>query len=488
MKINKIFLTTTIALFLVASCSESRLEEMAQDQFPIETAILSEKDMSLVVNGIYDEFSTSTCFGADALIFGDLISDNSFISKAADDTRYKTTGELNWNGELSDFAVLDGLYNGIINANLVINNTNLEETNNVLNYKGEAKIARGLAYFYAVSYYSPDPKAGVNQEFGVPLNLGLYDPQIKLPRATVAEVYQQIIKDLTEAIDMMTNLDPVDKGHLSPIAAKLLLSKVYLTRGQAGDYEKSIDYANQVIAGGNSFQSIDKTKYVKYFNSSFRKESENQLETIWEINMNDNPSENPGINLALSSLYAFDGAKRRLLFVKDFYDSFPTTDVRRSLLSNGGASTLDTPRGYWTKKYVKTMYSGEVGDYSKPEPYSQNVKVLRMSEAFLNKIEALYKIGNTSQALTELNAFAISRGGSTYTTATIDNILKERRKEFFSEGQRFFDLKRNNLGFTKSSNCYSVVCTVDANSRLFVFPMGLREMNSNPKMTQYPGY
>lgn len=490
MKINKIFLTSTIALFLASSCSESRLNEMAQDQFPIETAITSEKDMELVVNGIYDELSASTCFGADALVFGDLISDNTFISKAAEDTRYKTTGELNWNGELSDFGVLDGLYNGIVNANLVINNKSLKESDNVTNFKGEAKIARGLAYFYAVSFYSPDPKSGANQEYGVPLNLGLYDPQAKIPRASVAEVYQQIIKDLTEGIAMMSNPDPINKGHVSPMAAKILLSRVYLTRGQTGDYQKAIEYADQVIAGGGKFASITKANYVKYFTSPFRKESENQDETIWEINMNNMPGENPGVNEALSTLYANNGAKRRFLFVQSFYDTFGTSnaDVRKGLLTNAGSSNQDVPRGWWTKKYVKDIYSGEVGNYSSPEPYAQSVKVLRMSEAYLNRIEALSKLGNAGQALTELNAFATSRGGSSYTAGSIDNILKERRKEFFGEGQRFFDLKRNNLGFAKSSNCYSVVCSVDANSKLYVFPMSLREMNSNPKMTQFPGY
>ena len=36
-------------------------------------------------------------------------------------------------------------------------------------------------------------------------------------------------------------------------------------------------------------------------------------------------------------------------------------------------------------------------------PFAQNVKIFRMSEAKLNKIEALYKMGSNSEALIELN-------------------------------------------------------------------------------------
>ena len=111
-----------------------------------------------------------------------------------------------------------------------------------------------------------------------------------------------------------------------------------------------------------------------------------------------------------------------------------------------------------------------------------------MSEAKLNRIEALYYLGQTGTALTELNEFAASRGGNQYTGADLKNdILTERRKEFFAEGQRFYDLKRNNLGYVKSTNCSGSVCEVPANSKYFVFPMPeITEMLLNPLMTQHP--
>ncbi len=484
MKFTKLFIAFAFTSVLaIGSCSESRLIEEPVDQFPIEEAIRSEGDMRGILNGVYDQYSTSSGFGADILIFGDLISDNVFITAQPSDVAYRTTGFLNWSADISDFGMLDELYDGIVLANTVINEETLPETQEVKNMKGEAMIARAIGYFYAVSFYGPNPTSNQNLEYGVPLNLGNYNPNQQLPRASVSQVYDQIISDLTTALSLMTNEVPTNKGYLSPMAARLLLSRVYLTRGASGDYQRAIQYADEVINRASPsapFNFIDRANYVSYFTASNVSQSENQPETVWEINMNQTASENTGINSSLASFYEFNGAKKRFLFTQSFYNSFtPTTDIRRSLFTTAQVPTADDPRGVWTRKYTRNTSEG---------PFAQNVKVLRMSEAYLNRIEALFKSGNTAQSLTELNAFAASRGGRLYTEATLANILEERRKEFFAEGQRFFDLKRNNLGFSKPSNCYSIICDVPANDRLFVIPMPLREMNINVNMVQYPGW
>lgn len=480
MKYN-IFFISILATLLLSNCSEDRLIEKPVDQFAIEDAINSESDMRSVLNGVYDQYSTANGFGTDILAFGDLISDNVFITASNTDVAYRNTGYLNWSSDISDFGMLNPLYDGIVLSNVVINEVKLPETEEVKNMKGEARIARALGLFYAVSFYSPRPTSGTNQEFGVPLNLSSYSSTAQYSRASVAEVYNQIILDLTTALEIMNDESPTNKGYLSPTAARLLLSRVYLTRGQSGDYLKAVQYADEVInsAGTNGFDFVSKDDYVNYFTSSNESESENQPETVWEINMNSTPSENTGVNNSLSSFYENVGSKKRFLFTQNFYASFPTTDVRRSLFTSVLVPTQDDPRGVWTRKYKRLMSSGN---------FTQNTKVMRMSEAYLNKIEAQFKSGNTSDALIGLNSFATMRGGDTYTSATIENILAERRKEFFAEGQRFFDLKRNGLGFSRLTNCYSIVCEVSGDNKLFVIPMPLSEMNVNNNMTQYPGW
>jgi len=484
MKINKIYIVAAFTLFLSSACSEERLIEMPAYETVIDEAITNESDMRSVLNGVYNEYSDASVFGANALIFGDLISDNVFITNKITDSSFRNTGNLNWSQDINDFSMMRGFYRGIALANTVINNQNLASSPEVNNMKGEAMIARAVGYYYAVGYYSPSPALGQNQDFGVPLNLGNYDAGIKLPRASVNEVYDQIIKDLTNGINLMTNEQPKNKGFLSPTAARLLLSRVYLTRGASGDYQKALDYANTVIssAGNNSFDFVanNSTDYISYFSNKNPDFSEDQPETVWEIVMTSQASENPGVNASLSTFYASDGSKKRFLFTQNFYSLFSTTDIRKGLFNSTSVPTEDNPRGLWTRKYIRTMDDGN---------FTQNVKVFRMSEAYLNKIEALFKLGKQADALTALNDFAVNkRKGTAYASATLENILTERRKEFFAEGQRYFDLKRNKLGFIRATNCNSVVCEVPADNKLFVVPMSQSEINVNPNMKQYPGY
>jgi hypothetical protein len=173
-----------------------------------------------------------------------------------------------------------------------------------------------------------------------------------------------------------------------------------------------------------------------------------------------------------------------MLFNQTFYNSFATSDVRRGpvtsgLLINVGVPNTDTPKGFWTNKYPRLTNNGN---------YFRNIKVLRFAEAQLNQIEALHLTGQNALALTKLNAFALSRNGSTYTgTNLLNDILAEKSKEFYGEGQRFLDLKRHNLPSVKPSNC-TTNCNVAASDKLFVLPMSQGALNTNNKLTQYPGY
>ena len=89
-------------------------------------------------------------------------------------------------------------YDAIMKCNIVINSTKVPASSNLTRIKGEAKILRAFAYFTLVNYYSPTPTSGINQEYGVPLVLDDYEVNIQPARATVAQVYDQIIKDLKD--------------------------------------------------------------------------------------------------------------------------------------------------------------------------------------------------------------------------------------------------------------------------------------------------
>lgn len=512
---KKYFLIITCFLLFFAhnSCSERDLDLFPPDKDDL-TAIDSEAKLQMLLNGAYISVASSNVYGTDVMLFGDLLGDKLFVSNT--NPSYLNTFNYNYNSTQSDFGFYGTLYDVIMNCNLVLNNTKVANSANVNRIKGEARIIRALSYFTLVSYYSPTPTSGVNQEYGVPLVLNNYDVNIKPARATVAQVYDQIIADLKEGVNL-AGAAPSKKVILSKSAAKLLLSRVYLTRRAPGDAALALQYATEIVTNSpTNFAKIQANTLTKPYNPNsaslyeqyFLGSNENQVtgselylgvqqsfvlpgaenhpETIWELDMNIDTNRATGIgsNVSLPGYFHRTDSKKCMLFNQTFYSSFSATDVRRGkpttgLLINIGAPGTDNPKGYWTNKYPRYTDEGN---------YFRNIKVFRFAEAQLNRIEALFLTGQNGLALTELNAFALSRNGSTYTGANLlQDILTEKSKEFYGEGQRFLDLKRNNLPMVRPSNC-TVNCTVTPDNKLFVLPMSQGALNANENLKQYPGY
>lgn len=475
----KIALLALVPLFY--SCDEERLDErpLINEIFDPNNGMKSEEQMDRFVVGAYSGLASATNFGANMLIYGDVISDNIFVS-TTNAGYFLTENSLSWIGD-SGFGQYSGLYTVIQRANFVINDTNLENTENVKRLKGEAKIIRGLAYFYLAQLFSPNPTSGINQEYGVPLKLDLYiDPQAKVGRSTVAEVYTQIVKDLEEGIVEMAGLDRASKTFLSPTAGKHILSKVLLTRGGSGDYQRAATLANEVLTSSPSnFAKIEANKLYDYFTSTDVAKSEEQNETIWEIEQTQ--VNNLGVNSHIGAFYSNTGAHRSMLARQSFYQSFEASDVRRALFNTSGTPASDEPKGVWLRKWPRNTAQGN---------YTMNVKVFRMTEALFVQMEALAKAGQNGQAVALLNEYVASRGSSaTYNEGNVlDGILLEKKKEFIGEGHRFFDLKRNNLPINKGTNCGGSRCDVEANDKIFVLPIPRTERDLVPEITQYPGW
>ncbi len=498
----------------INSCRDKELELYPISQDDIQD-IDTEDKLQKFLNSGYLTVGSVSVFGTDAMALGDVLSDHAYITSAK---AYSTTYNMAYSATSNDTSSLyRSLYDAIMNCNMVINNTKVENSPNVLRMKAEAKIIRAFSYFTLLNYFSPAPTSGINQEYGVPLVLGNYDSSIQPARATITEVYNQIISDLNDGVKD-ADAEPDQKVFMSKTAAKLILSRVYLTRRAAGDAELALRYSSEIVnSSPSTFAPIEKEKYVAYFSGLPEDGAENQKETIWELDLN--PSSNLvlgiGSNLALPTLYHRTSTDRRaILFTKAFFDSFPhidlpaasgvpqsySPDVRRGstkttvtsnipgvpnavqpagLLTTIGLPVVDNPAGAWTNKYPRLTSEGN---------FYRNIKIFRFAEAQLNQIEALYLTGQTALALSKLNEFAISRGGSTYTgTNLLNDILTEKAKEFYGEGQRFYDLKRHNLPLVKGSNCV-MNCDVPANDKLFVMPISQNALNYNPNLKQYPGY
>jgi hypothetical protein len=127
-------------------------------------------------------------------------------------------------------------------------------------------------------------------------------------------------------------------------------------------------------------------------------------------------------------------------------------------------------------------------------------KPLLISEMYLIAAEANALNNNAEAAKTALNALQTARSANN-TEATIENIKKEWMKETVGEGLYFTCVKRWGEGFPERPG-HSVAAekgllmtgvgyqdrTIEANNRVFNWPIPTYEMQLNKELQQNPGY
>ena len=146
------------------------------------------------------------------------------------------------------------IYESVQCANNAIRNLNAAQIDATKRDQmvGEAKFLRALGYFYLVNYFGGvpiyDETTDVNKDFN----------NLTKPRATVAEVYTQINKDLTDAIAVLpVSWTTAEWGRATKGAAYALRGKAYLFQK---NYKSAITDLEEVI----------KPTYSYNLNSSFK--------------------------------------------------------------------------------------------------------------------------------------------------------------------------------------------------------------------------
>ena len=124
--------------------------------------------------------------------------------------------------------------------------------------------------------------------------------------------------------------------------------------------------------------------------------------------------------------------------------------------------------------------------------FSDDNVVIRVEEMHLIYAEASLRSGDTATAKTYLNNVQAARGAS-LTDATLDNIILERRREFFGEGHRFYDIARLGMDIPlvdviKQTHDDLTGASPEAGNYRFAYPISLSERNANPNIVQNYGY
>lgn len=336
-------------------------------------------------------------------------------------------------GMANDASTWNGLYRRINHANNIVDiidemprNTD-DEKALYHRVKGEAHFLRAQFYFTLANLYGkpyrPDSAA---VQLCVPLKLTPHvehdkDKATQFTRATVAEVYDQIIKDLTISVEHLTTSPQLARFRLhraSADAASLLLSRVYL---YAQQWEKAEVEAKKVMDSPlTALSAITDLKSDAPFLTRYNKE------VIFSQGANYVAPKD------LSTSLSADPAD--YCVTRDLYNLYEADDARKEAFFavNGLTDSIRL-----TQKYERGLELNHISDGF----------LLRTAEAYLNYAEACAMQGKANEANEALHTLRKNR--IHYYTPTdltgealVDAIRNERRRELCFEGHRWFDLRR----------------------------------------------
>ena len=335
-------------------------------------------------------------------------------------------------------------YLGVRRSNLVIENVpgikmDENQKNRII---GEAKFLRAYHYFNLVKLFGD-----------VPLITKVQFEVDKVERISKALVYEQIVKDLTEAIGVLplnSQLTSKELGRVTKGAAQAYLGKAYL-------YQKNFPQAE--IWFKNLIDSKEYSLDPDYYHI-FTMDGEFGTENIFEINhiysaQFPNARNNGTICMGSAGMYGYGFCNP----TQDFVDEFEPGDPRLRQTVYKAGDILPDGRiadiGNSETPYMSLKPYLQLSEYpitGNPAHSGKNFIKCRYGMLLLWYAETANENGNTPQALWALNEVRkrARQGvpGVLPEVTTMDKvqlqaaIWHEQRVEYGMENERFFDLVR----------------------------------------------
>ena len=447
------------ALALSAAACDKQLATAPYDKVPAESEITDLATAQAALNGVYGALESTSYYGLDAEMLGDLPSDNGRWAGT-----YQFLGEIVNNKIAADnsevTAMWQAMYRAVDRANVVI--TRVPQVPGLTDAQknqmlGEAYFLRALTFHNLVKFWGavPTPTAPVSSA----ADAAAYT------RTPVAQVYTLILADLDKAATLIptsdTNTRRATRTAVAAIRARVLFYKAFTastTAPNASDLQSALDAANTVLAGRD-------TLTVPYANLNTAN-GDNTSEDIFRVAFTASQSNSLGYYWLFAGRHEAEPSA-------NLNSAYEAGDLRK-------ASTV-TNRPNSSSRLQGVKYPTTSG--------TEHVHVIRLAELVLIKAEVLARQGNLAAAVAEYDKVRVRAGlkphvlGTDVTTQAqvLAAITKERRIELALEGDRWPDLVRQGLAGT--------VKTL-AKPGYVLFPIPQRDISAAQagSLTQNPDY
>jgi hypothetical protein len=485
----------------MGSCSEDFLEVESASSVFIDSYYTTEDRIFEALVAAYDPLTWSDyAWGQMTQInlVSDVMSDDIYVG--GNDQGDQPHLHKMFNYEATPEIVCSDLwttfYSGVNRANAVSEYMDdvedISDSNKAL-YLAEAKVLKAYYYMWLWKLWG---------------NIPYYDENLHFPFTTAQlssdEVYEGIVSTLGDAIDnggLALRNTSENTGRVSLAFAYMIYAEVVMYQTDESRYTTALSYMNEIISSGQYGLNSD-------FAEIWEESGEWSDESIFEINyfssnggkdwgsvLVDGGAVYPkliGIN-SLEGSDDFDGGWGFEPVRQEVYDLYDDADQRK----NGGILNFATystesgatyegryqDTGNFLKKYLPRAGGNAGYSGSSDMNYNNNLRVYRYAETLLNAAELLARgtsgTGSAQSYLDEVRVRATGAGG---VTASVDNIIKERRLEFVGEGKRYWDLIRTGMAAsTLVPNDYRTN-TWSENKKYLPLPQS--ELDSDSGLTQ----
>lgn len=490
----------------LSSCVNDWLDVAPSDGTDADAALTNSSDLDAARTGMYKALKGTSSlvdyYGMQFFVYGDVHAGDDYQynniggSNRASfyyDMNYQTASEFT-SSTSSSTVTWKSPYIVIGRANRIIAAAEggalsdaAEAKATIDQYAAEAKVLRALAHFDLVRIYGKPYTEDQGASLGVPLVTEVLESGAKPARSTVKEVYDQVVKDLDEAIKSGALTTETEPGYVSVWGAKAILSRVYLNMG---DYTNALATAEDIIKNSGA-ELWTRDQYFKAWDAG----TPNESEFLFRLNVSGS-TDNNDLN-GIGNLQGRDGYKE-MVATKKFVDmlSADANDVRNDMFL---PATADKEvAAYGTNKVYLNKLRGQGGNLRNVTI----IPIIRLSEVYLTAAECAFRKNDKTKAVEYLNDLVKNRTTTEASLATVDNItleriLIERRKELIGEGQRYFDALRNNETITRytseADKGWHKTLSKEAQSfdrdyfkAIAAIPQA--EINANPNIKQNTGY
>ena len=344
---------------------------------------------------------------------------------------------------------------------------------------GQAKTMRAYAYFYLSQLYAKEYGDG-NTKI-----LPIYTSaiQVNQPKSTAKEVWDLMVKDLTDAITLMDGFTRATKDQVDKNVAKGLLSYVLAARGSAADWAQVKTLTQEIMT------AYPKTtpSYLVYDGTNGSTAGFNNVAA---------PSWMWGVDITLAQgldliswwgqvdqfTYSYTWAGDPKPMDRGLYDAIRTDDIRKGQFRKPDQSFPLQPT---SKFFAPARTSGG------QRQVVTDLIYMRADEFYLLNAEAKARLGEEGAAKTALSTYLADRiTDRTYIDglsgqALLNEIYLQTRIELWGEGKAYLAMKRNKANVVRGANhLFEVGNTIPYNDAKLTLTIPQAEILNNPNLNK----